>query len=208
MKAIFIDRDGVINKDPGGWTKHGYVTDPKDLHFLPGSLQALKLLKTHGFSVIIISNQGGVNKGYFTKDQLNKVNDTMLNAVKLAGGEILDVFYCVHKDDDNCLCRKPKTGLLEMAAKKYKINLKNIFFIGDSFRDITAGKIVGARTIFVLSGKHKEEEMKTWRDKPHHVFDDLLGAVKWILEKEKRRSSRAFSREKEGRAIKSAEEQE
>jgi D-glycero-D-manno-heptose 1,7-bisphosphate phosphatase len=197
MKAILIDRDGVINKDPGGWTKHSYVTRPEDFHFLPGALQALKLLKQHGYSVIVVSNQGGIAKGYFTQADLKKVNDAMLGAVRHAGGEILDVFYCTHKDDDNCACRKPKPGLLEMAARKYGINLKNVFFIGDSFRDVTAGKIVGARTVFVLSGKHTGEDMKAWRDKPHHVFDDLLAAVKWMLAKERRRSERAVKRERE-----------
>lgn len=69
-KVIFLDRDGVINKDPGGWTKYGYVTKWEDFHFLPGALDALKKLKSHGYDIIVISNQAGINKGHFLQSNL------------------------------------------------------------------------------------------------------------------------------------------
>jgi D-glycero-D-manno-heptose 1,7-bisphosphate phosphatase len=182
MRMLFIDRDGVINKDPGGWTKTGYVTDWKDFHFIPGTLQALKILKERGIKVIVASNQGGVNKGLYTKSELSKVNSSMLKEVEKAGGAIEEVFYCVHRDEDNCECRKPKPGMLEMASKKYKINPKTTYFIGDAKTDIMAGKKAGCGSILVLSGKSSSENIGLWEEKPDYVFADLLEAVKFLTE--------------------------
>ena len=123
MKAVFIDRDGVINKDPGGWTKHNYVTKWAEFKFLPGALDALKKLNNNGIKAILISNQAGVNKGYFSKKELDEVTDKMLLEIRRNNGNVEDVYYCVHKEEDNCNCRKPKTGLLEKAAGRYGLKL-------------------------------------------------------------------------------------
>jgi D-glycero-D-manno-heptose 1,7-bisphosphate phosphatase len=180
MKAVFIDRDGVINKDPGGWTEYSYVTEWKNFHFLPGALGALKILKEKGVKVIVVSNQAGVNKGYYTAEQLNKINDLMLKDIKNNGGDIAEVFYCVHRDEDNCDCRKPKPGMLEKAAKKYGIDPKTTYFIGDSEKDIVAGKRIGCKAVLVLSGKSSREDVESWREKPDLVFNGLLEAVEWM----------------------------
>lgn len=180
MRAIFIDRDGVINKDPGGWTRYNYVTEWKDFHFIPGAIAALKILKKKGVKVIVASNQGGVNKGYYTQDTLNEINNLMLEEIKRRGGEIEEVFYCIHKDEDNCDCRKPKPGMLETAAKKYGIDPKTTYFIGDASKDILAGRKIGCKTILVLSGKSSRNDIEGWEDKPDYVFADLLEAVKWL----------------------------
>lgn len=180
VKAIFIDRDGVINKDPGGWTQTNYVTDWKDFHFIPGTLEALKILKEKGIKVIVASNQGGVNKGFYTQEQLNKVNELMLKEIRKSGGEIEEVFYCIHKDEDNCDCRKPRPGMLEIAAKKYGIDPKATYFIGDDKKDILAGKKIGCKTVLVLSGKGSREDAEGWEEKPDYIFANLLEAVKWL----------------------------
>jgi len=181
MSYIFIDRDGVINKDPGGWTEHSYVTEWKDFHFLPGTLEALKILKKKGIKVIVASNQGGVNKGIYTKAQLNKVNKQMLKEIRTNGADIEEVFYCIHKDEDNCNCRKPKPGMLEMAAKKYGIDPKTTYFIGDDKKDVLAAKKIGCKAVLVLSGKGSLDNAKIWEEKPDYVFKDLLEAVKSLL---------------------------
>ena len=181
VKAIFIDRDGVINKDPGGWTEHSYVTDWKDFHFLPGVFDALKMLKEKGIRIIVASNQGGVSKGFYTEEKLNEINDLMLNQINKNGGKIEEVFYCIHKDEDNCNCRKPRPGMLEMAAKKYKIDLKTTYFIGDGKTDVMAGKKIGCRTILVLSGKSSLKDVEGWEEKPDYIFKDLLEAVNWLI---------------------------
>ena len=184
MKYLFIDRDGVINRDPGGWTKTNYVTNWKDFHFIPGTLEALKILKDKGIKVVVASNQGGVNKGLYTKDELDKVTSHMLKEIKKSGGAIEEVFYCIHKDEDNCECRKPKPGMLEMASKKYGVDPKMTYFVGDDKKDILAGKKIGCKTVLVLSGKSSREMADTWEDKPDHIFENLLEAVKWITKGE------------------------
>jgi len=196
LKIIFMDRDGVINKDPGGWTKYNYVTEPNEFHFLPGALKALKLLHANRIRVVIISNQAGVSKGCFTKDMLSRVNSKMCDEIGKAGGAIDDVYYCIHKDEDNCACRKPKTGMLEKALAKYRLNPKNTFMVGDSKVDVMAGRGAGIKTIFVLSGKATAEDMKKWEVKPDYCFGGLLEAVEWILNKEKRRANRSVGRKK------------
>ena len=196
LRALFIDRDGVINKDPGGWTEHGYVTDWKDFHFLPGALEALRLLSRAGVKVVVISNQAGVGKGYFTKEKLERINGRMMDAIVKAGGRIEDVYYCIHRSEDACACRKPKTGLLERAARKHGIDCARTYIIGDSLVDVLAGKAMGCRTIFVRSGKTTVKEARQWSDKPDYVFANLLEAVRWLLAKEERKADRACHRNK------------
>jgi histidinol-phosphate phosphatase family protein len=181
IKSLFIDRDGVVNKDPGGWTKTNYVTDRVDFHFVPGTLQALKILKEKGIKVIVASNQGGVNKGLYTKEELENVNSFMLKEIEKAGGAIEEVIYCIHRDEDKCECRKPKPGMLASAAKKYGIDPKTTYFIGDAKTDVTAGKMAGCKSILVLSGKSSRKDIELWEDKPDYVFTNLLEAVKWLV---------------------------
>lgn len=182
MKAIFIDRDGVINKDPGGWTEHSYVTDWKDFHFLPGALEALKMLNEKGVKVIVVSNQGGISKGFFTKDRLDEIDSMMARKVRESGGDIKESFYCPHSSADNCSCRKPLPGLFEMAVKKYGIDPKKTYFIGDDKRDVIAGRSIGCKTILVLSGKSSRQETAEWQDKPDLIFDNLLEAVRSLID--------------------------
>ncbi len=185
ISYLFIDRDGVINKDPGGWTKTNYVTDWKDFHFVPGTLEALKILKDKGIKVIVASNQGGVNKGLYTKDELSRVSSRMVREIEKAGGAVEEVLYCIHKDEDNCECRKPKPGMLEMAAKKYGVDPKTTYFVGDDKKDILAGKKIGCKTVLVLSGKSSREMAGTWAEKPDHIFENLLEVVKYIVRGDK-----------------------
>ena len=107
MKAVFLDRDGVINQYPGD-TK--YVSSWADFHFIPGGKLALKRLKVVGYKIFIISNQAGVAKGIYSEGRLNEITGNMLSELSSAGIEIAGVYYCTHRDEDNCSCRKPKTG--------------------------------------------------------------------------------------------------
>lgn len=197
LSFIFMDRDGVINKDPGGWTRHNYVADAGDFHFLPGALEALRLLNENGVRVVVVSNQAGVGKGYFSKEMLDKVNSAMLKAITKSGGSVEDVYYCIHRDEDNCFCRKPKTGMFERAAKKYGIDLSRTCIIGDAGVDVMAGRSLGMKTIFVKSGKTSMDEMRKLDVKPDYIFNDLLEAVKWLVARQKRKSERALRRKEE-----------
>ncbi len=194
-KAVFLDRDGVINKDPGGWTKYEYVTRWEDFHFLPGVFEALRKLNRSGMRTVVISNQAGVSKGFFSKKDLDEVTRRMTGDINKNGGNIEKVYYCIHKDEDNCNCRKPKAGLLETAKQELGIDLNNSYFIGDTRTDVMAGRLAGCRTIFVLSGKATEEDVKKWDEKPDYVFKDLLDAAGWLIKKEERKARRARDRD-------------
>ncbi len=185
-KTIFLDRDGVINKDPGGWTKYSYVTNVGEFRFLPGSVAAIKRLTDAGYEIIIISNQAGINKGHYTHEALEEITSLMLKKIENAGGRIGSVNYCPHRTDENCGCRKPRTGLFKKAAGGRSINFKDTYFIGDGATDVEAGSKIGCKTILVLSGKTALEKVKEWEIKPDFVKKDLSEAVDYIL-KEKNR---------------------
>jgi len=183
-KYVFLDRDGVVNKDPAGWTEHGYVTRWEDFHFLPGVLEAMKELSVSGYRTVIISNQQGVGKGFFTEKALNDLTAEMSRRVEEAGGSIAGVYYCTHTKEENCDCRKPKKGLFRIAQKELGIKgFKGKFYIGDTQRDIQAGKEIGLETILVLSGKASRKDTENWEHKPDHICDDLPEAVQLILDR-------------------------
>ncbi len=180
MKIIFLDRDGVINRDPGFGA---YVTSWSEFEFLPGALEAIKKLGQAGFEIIVISNQAGVAKGLYTLKDLDEITKNMLKKIEKAGGKMRSVHYCPHRDEDNCDCRKPKVGLFSQATKGLQMNFSDTFFVGDNRRDVLAAEAIGAKSIFVLSGNTKLEELDV---KPDFIARDLLEAVdKIVLKKEK-----------------------
>lgn len=180
-RIIFIDRDGVINKDPGGWTEFSYVTRWKDFHFLPGAKSAIKRLSESGYIIVVISNQAGVGKGHYSLKRLNSITRKMVEELKGAGGKIRRVYYCVHQSKDNCSCRKPKTGLLKRAGKDLKTKISGSYFIGDGKVDVEAGKKAKLKTVLVLSGKSSRSEIRSWATKPDHVVKNLEEAASLIL---------------------------
>lgn len=183
-KPIFIDRDGVINKDPGGWTEHGYVTTWQQFHFLPGSLKAIKKLTDAGYEIVVVSNQAGINKGFYAMQALNEITGLMLKEIEKNGGRIHSVHYCPHRAEDNCGCRKPETGLFEKAVRGQSVNFNKTYFIGDGVMDVEAGIRMGLKTILLLSGKTRLEDVEKLEAKPDFIKKDLKEAVDWILSKE------------------------
>jgi len=179
MKIIFLDRDGVINRYPGD---KNYVTRVKDFAFLPGALTALKNLTKEKYRIFIISNQAGVGKGTYSQAALDAITDLMLKKVNKGGAEISGVFYCTHRADANCSCRKPKLGLIRKALKKIRFkSAKATYFVGDSIMDVQTGKNSGFKTILVLSGKEKLKNQNNWEAQPDFIAKDLLAATKIVL---------------------------
>jgi len=177
MNIVFLDRDGVVNEYPG----HGeYVTSVKQFKLIKGSKEAIKLLTKHGYDVYVISNQAAVSKGLFTKDTLNKITEKMLGEVAKAGGRIKKVMYCIHSKDDNCACRKPKTGLFIKAAGDLGPDFRQIYFIGDDKRDIETSRNLGCKSILVFSGKSAKKELHSWEFLPDRTANNLLEAVKML----------------------------
>lgn len=178
MKVIFLDRDGVINKYPGD---RCYVTSLSGFKFLSGSLGAIRDLSRAGYKLFVISNQAGVAKGLYSKETLKKITDFMLTSVKNEGGRIQKVLYCLHTQEMNCACRKPKDELLKRAARGKKIDLRKSYFIGDSLRDVKAGKTFGCKTILVLTGREKLENVSRWDAQPDFIARSLSSAARNIL---------------------------
>lgn len=145
-KAVFFDRDGIINFRPVG----DYILKPEDFHIIPDFLDLLKIIKELGYLAIIISNQQGVGKGFMTENNLKDIDKYMYELCKLNSGYYPDdSFYCTDLKESNSYRRKPNPGMILEAAEKWDIDLKNSFFIGDSISDITAGRNAGVKTIFV-----------------------------------------------------------
>ena len=163
MKVVFLDRDGVINRK----IENGYVLDWKDFKFLPDVDKAIKLLNEKDIPVIVISNQACVGKGLITIDKLNDINNRMVRELGSKGAWIDDVFVCPHKKEDNCDCRKPKTGLFRQAAEKHDIDFKGSWFIGDSPEDVEAGKCAGTSTYLLKKDENLmsvvEKILKEWK---------------------------------------------
>ena len=178
MKVIFLDRDGVINKYPGDKL---YVTSLRKFKFLPRAKKAISLLSKRGYKIFVASNQAGVGKGTYAQKTLDAITARMLSDIRIAGGRIDKAYYCTHRKEANCLCRKPKPGLLKKAAREFKFNLKSAYFIGDTIHDVLTARAAGCKSVLVLTGKEKLANQKNWEAKPDFVFKDLLKAAKFII---------------------------
>ena len=149
-KAIFFDRDGVINDETG----HYYITDPDDFKLNTGITELLIWLKSHGYLLIIVSNQGGISRGVYTKNIADKIHAKLAEMVKVSGIFFDEIYYCPHHpDNEKCICRKPDTVQIEKAIARFGIDPRISFFIGDRDTDMEAGKKAGLRTIKVQTNQ-------------------------------------------------------
>lgn len=164
-KVIFLDRDGTINKD------FGYVYQKSKLEFLPGVIEALHLLKDAGYKLIIITNQSGIGRGYFSLNDYNEFNQYMIEELKKLNIEIDKVYYCPHTDEDKCNCRKPNIGLFENAIKEYNVDIENSYVIGDNERDLSVCDKYNLKSILLYKNSDK-----------YLCKKDLLDAAKYILQ--------------------------
>lgn len=176
MIVVLLDRDGVINRN-----LDDYVKTDREFEFLPGALEGLKKLRAAGISVVVISNQAGVGRGLIQESDLARINDKMLRGIEEYGGEIAAVYYCTHRKEERCTCRKPEIGLILRAAQEIGFEPANTFLVGDAEADIEAGRRWGSRTAAVLSGKSSAEDVEHWRAKPDCIAANLLEAVEWII---------------------------
>ena len=171
-KAVFLDRDGVINR---ALVKDGLPESPKslnELEILPGVKESILRLKKLNFICLVVTNQPDVSRGKIIKDNVIEMNNFLKNEIAFD-----DIFVCYHDDKDNCNCRKPKSGLLLQASKKWNVDFKKSFIIGDRWRDIQAGEKVGCKTIF-LEYNYKDIKPKN----PDFITDSLPSAIH-IIEK-------------------------
>ncbi|MFP4023999.1 MAG: D-glycero-alpha-D-manno-heptose-1,7-bisphosphate 7-phosphatase [Thiohalospira sp.] len=160
-KAVFFDRDGVINFERGEYT---YL--PSDFIINEGIIPSLKKLQDHNFLLIIISNQGGISKKLYTKEQVEKVHQYLIKELKKHEILLTEIYYCPHHAAfENCLCRKPKSLMLEKAIARFDIDIYQSYMIGDSERDIAAAEKVGLNNIRIEPNENIEKYINTILDK-------------------------------------------
>ena len=173
-RLVFLDRDGVINNEPA---EPGWALRWDDFEFADGALAALRRLREAGFTVVVVSNQSCVSRGYASLEQVQAVMDRMVAEVSAAGGALAGVYWCPHVDADGCACRKPKPGLLEQAAAELSLRPERAFMVGDSERDVAAGRAKGCTTLLV--DRHGDGRAET--TEADRVVASLAEAVDAIL---------------------------
>ena len=181
-KVIFLDRDGTITEEKD------FISRIEEIKFIPGSKEALKTLQNSGYKLVIVSNQSGIARGIMTEEQVQKVNDFILKELEKEGIEIEGVYYCPHHPDENCDCRKPKTGLVKRALQDHHLKLRNSWTIGDKLGDVFLGKNIKGKSILVLTGYGQNTKQKIESDsdvydwqKPDYIAKDLLEAASFIV---------------------------
>jgi D-glycero-D-manno-heptose 1,7-bisphosphate phosphatase len=187
--AVFLDRDGTINE------QMGYINDESRLVLLGGAARAIRDLKRNGYFVVVVSNQSGVARGYFPLELVYRVNRKMQDMLAAEGASLDAVFFCPHHErgvvqgfNQDCNCRKPRTGLFERACREMPIDLRGSYVIGDRCLDMEFAERCGLPGILVETGYGRGE--KQWvlpasPFKPVYVAADLPAAVSWILERQR-----------------------
>jgi D-glycero-D-manno-heptose 1,7-bisphosphate phosphatase len=180
--AVFIDRDGTISEEVG------YVNHPSRFRVFPYAAEAIRILNDNGWLAIVITNQAGVARGYFSEELIARVHDQLKRDLEHA--QLDAIYYCAHHPSAgeppyrvDCDCRKPKTGLIDLAAKDFEIDLEASWMVGDRYGDVELARNAGLHSAFVLSGYGRGEweyQRQAWKHEPDIVCENLLEAVKTI----------------------------
>jgi D-glycero-D-manno-heptose 1,7-bisphosphate phosphatase len=184
-RAVFIDRDGTISEEIG------YVNHPGRYRVFPYAGEAVRLLNEAGWLSILVTNQAGVARGYFTEEMIGAVHGVLEAELARAPAHLDAIYYCAHHPSMgqppyrfDCDCRKPRPGLILRAAQDFDLDLAASWMIGDRYSDIELAHNAGVRSAFVLSGYGRGEweyQRQTWKSEPDMVAEDLLEAVRQIL---------------------------
>lgn len=184
-KAIFLDRDGTINVE-----KH-YLYRIEDFEFLPGVIDALRKLQKAGYLLIVITNQSGIGRGYYSEEDFQKLNDWMVTTLREQGITIADVYYCPHLPDaqveeyrKECSCRKPKLGMYQQAILDYNIQIGHSYAIGDKIRDCAICETMPCKGYLIGNNEKSDiiEDIKAGKIERVGYAKDLAEAAKLITE--------------------------
>jgi D-glycero-D-manno-heptose 1,7-bisphosphate phosphatase len=185
--ALFMDRDGTISEEVG------YVNHPARFRVFPYTADAIKLLNENGWLAIVVTNQAGVARGYFAEDVIVQVHDRLRGELEKAAAKLDAIYYCAHHPSVgeppyrlDCDCRKPKTGLIDRAAADFEIDLGRSWMVGDRYGDLELARNASLHGALVLSGYGRGEweyQRASWKLEPEVVAENLLEAVKLIIER-------------------------
>ena len=176
--AVFLDRDGTINEEVQ------YLSRSEEVRLLPGAAEALRLLKERGFKRIIVSNQSGVARGYFSEKEVAEVHTRLLALLASERSGVEGIYHCSHGPEEGCECRKPKSGLVKKAEKEHHLDLSRSYVVGDKVSDVALARNLGLKAVLVLTGYGKQalQELREGEVVPDHVAEDLCEAAHWIVE--------------------------
>ena len=173
QRFVVLDRDGTIIVE-----RH-YLSDPDGVELVPGAATALRQLAEMGLGLVVITNQSGIGRGYFDKACVGLVHRQMCDLLETEGARLSGIYFCPHKPEDECRCRKPRPGLLEQAAKEHGFDPHSCFFIGDKPCDIELGQSAGATTILVTTG-YGAQVAQNGTANPDYMVAGLLEAAEII----------------------------
>jgi len=181
MRAIFLDRDGVICEN-----RTDHVKSWDEFRFVPGARESLAALSRLGMPIVVVTNQAAINRGMTTTAAVEDIHRRMVAEVEAFGGRIDRVLYCPHRPEEHCKCRKPEPGMLLHAATEMGIDLARSYMVGDALTDMQAGLAVGAETILVLSGRGFRQLLPALHTLGDSLFvvRSLVGATAHILNAE------------------------
>jgi D-glycero-D-manno-heptose 1,7-bisphosphate phosphatase len=188
-KAVFLDRDGTIIREQYGV----YITKPNQVELIDGAALGIKELRKAGYKIIVITNQGGIDLGFITKEELVDINSEMILQLEQSSGigvPIDDIYFCPHHPKvQSCNCRKPSPLLVEMACGAYEIDVLQSWFVGDRADDIMCGSNAGCRTVLVMTGEGRRSvDYLYWCDQAEHLVTakNLYAATRFIINTDRR----------------------
>ncbi len=175
-RAVFMDRDGTIGRDVP------YCSHPEDFELLPGVEEGIGLLNKDGFKVVIITNQSGIARGYFTAETLAEIHEKMCVDLAQAKAHVDAIYYCPHHPDEGCNCRKPNPTLMFRAAADLAIDISRSYMIGDREMDLETGRRAGCRASLLVRRGDKGARPGSLAGTP--TFGSVLEAVRWLIQHE------------------------
>lgn len=178
-KAVFLDRDGTLNVDPG------YLNDPSDVRLLPGVLEGMGILHRAGFIFVVVTNQSGLSRGKVQARNLQQIHDRIQELLKPSGARIARFEICPHHPDEDCECRKPRSKLILDSIDKLKIDPQASYMVGDRKSDLQAGRSAGLGGVaLVRTGVGSQEERELKSEESDFIGDTLEEVARWIVERD------------------------
>jgi histidinol-phosphate phosphatase family protein len=173
-KAVFIDRDGTIARDVN------YCRHPDDFEILPGVCEGIRLLNENKFLTIVITNQSGLARAYFTEEILENIHNKMRSCLAMEGAHIDAIYYCPHHPDSGCDCRKPSAKLAYKAISDFEVSCEHSYVIGDRLMDVQLARNIGCKAI-MIDNERGRKELTGHNIQPDYIATDMIAAAEWVI---------------------------